>query len=270
MSPAVDPGAPRVLVVDDEQTILDLVRGYLEREGMAVEARSDGAAGLDAVRELAPDVVVLDVMLPGLDGFEVCRRLRAFSDAYVIMLTARSEEIDRVVGLSVGADDYLVKPFSPRELVARIKALLRRPRSATGGGPMPVGPTGPPGPAARGPANVLNELASGTAWTRGDLALDLRRRAVSVRGEPVELTALEFDLLALLSREPGVVVTRQQLLDRVWGEEFMGDEHVVDVHVANLRRKLGDAVGRPSHVETVRGVGYRYHAERDGRGSGGP
>ena len=269
MNAAVRAPAPRVLVVDDEQAIVDLVRSYLEREGMTVEERSDGPAALDAVRELAPDVVVLDVMLPGLDGFEVCRRLRAFSDAYVIMLTARTDEIDRVVGLSVGADDYLLKPFSPRELVARIKALLRRPRSASGGGPVAVGPTGSPGPAAQGHAGVPDLPVGETVWTRGDLALDLRRRTVIVRGKPVELTALEFDLLALLSREPGVVVTRQQLLDRVWGADFVGDEHVVDVHVANLRRKLGDDAAHPSHVETVRGVGYRYRADRGGQASRG-
>ncbi len=269
MNPAVPALAPRVLVVDDEPAIVDLVRGYLKREGMMVQARSDGLAALDAVRELAPDVVVLDVMLPGLDGFEVCRRLRAFSDAYVIMLTARSEEIDRVVGLSVGADDYLLKPFSPRELVARIKALLRRPRGGVGGGPTSGRPAEWPGPAPRGDAGVQDSSARETAWTRGELALDLRRRTATVRGVRVELTALEFDLLALLSEEPGVVVTRQQLLDRVWGLDFLGDGHVVDVHVANLRRKLGDDAAHPSHVETVRGVGYRYRADRGASGPGG-
>lgn len=252
------PGATRVLVVDDEPPIVELVRGYLEREGMTVEARSDGPAALDAVRELAPDVVVLDVMLPGLDGVEVCRRLRSFSDAYVIMLTARTEEIDRVVGLSVGADDYLAKPFSPRELVARIKALLRRPRAR--GSNVTPSEAGQAGPAATDRPIGSGAPAVDTAWVRGDLTLDPRRRMVVVRGEPVELTALEFNLLALLAREPGVVFTRQQLLDRAWGEDFVGDEHVVDVHVANLRRKLGDAAPHPSHVETVRGVGYRYRA----------
>ncbi len=267
MNVAYPSAVARVLVVDDEPPIVDLVRGYLEREGMAVEARSDGPAALDAVRELAPDVVILDVMLPGLDGVEVCRRLRAFSDAYVIMLTARSEEIDRVVGLSVGADDYLVKPFSPRELVARIKALLRRPRAATGGQATVGGDATPPG----APEQTVGQggLAVESAWARGDLTLDLRRRTVLVRGEPVELTALEFNLLALLAREPGVVHSRQQLLDGVWGEDFVGGDHVVDVHVANLRRKLGDDAAHPAHVETVRGVGYRYRSGRTGAGQDG-
>lgn len=224
--------APRVLVVDDEQPIVDLVKGYLEREGMEVISAADGPAGLEAIRERAPDVIVLDVMLPGLDGFDVLRRARAMTDAYVIMLTARAEEIDRIVGLSVGADDYLVKPFSPRELVARVQALLRRPR--------------------------VGVPAGAEAWRSGDLSVDPRRRSVTLRGIPVVLTVLEFDLLATLIREPGVVHTRQQLLDRVWGVDYIGDEHVVDVHLANLRRKLGDDASHPTYVETVRGIGYRF------------
>ena len=221
----------RVLVVDDEAPIVELVRGYLEREGMEVISASDGPAGLDLIRQRAPDVVVLDVMLPGLDGFEVLRRARAFSDAYVIMLTARAEEVDRIVGLSVGADDYLVKPFSPRELAARVRALLRRPRVGIG---------------------------ADNAWRAGELVVDPRRRSVTLSGNPVPLTTIEFDLITTLIREPGVVHTRQQLLDRVWGTDYVGDEHVVDVHLANLRRKLGENAARPRWVETVRGVGYRF------------
>jgi DNA-binding response OmpR family regulator len=213
---------PTVLLVDDEPPILELVRGYLEREGFTVRTVGDGLAAVELVRADEPDVIVLDLMLPGLDGVEVCRRIRTFSDAYVLMLTARSEEIDRIVGLSVGADDYLVKPFSPRELVARVKALLRRPRAA-----MP--------------------MASGA-----NLVVDPARRVVTVRGEPIVLTATEFDILAALARDPGIVISRGQLLDRVWGPEFVGDDHLVDVHVANLRHKIGEGF-----VETVRGVGYR-------------
>ena len=220
--------SPRILVVDDEPPIVDLVRGYLEREGYEVTAAGDGVIGLELARATAPDVVILDIMLPGLDGIEVCRRLRAFSDAYVLMLTARGAEIDRVVGLSVGADDYLVKPFSPRELVARVKALLRRPR-----------------------------VAGSVASLPGALSVDEARHEVRVAGATVELTATEFGILTLLARDPGVVVGRATLLDRIWGPEFMRDDHLVDVHVANLRRKLGDDPEHPRFVETVRGVGYR-------------
>lgn len=226
--------ATRVLVVDDEAPIVEIVRGFLVAEGMEVITAGDGPTAVEAVRERRPDVVVLDVMLPGLDGLEVLRRIRTFSDAYVIMLTARAEEIDRIVGLSVGADDYLVKPFSPRELVARTKALLRRPR--TGGG-------------------------EGGRLERGELIVDGPARMVSLRGQPVPLTTIEFDLLATLAGEPGIVFGRQRLLDRLWGMDFVGDEHVVDVHLANLRRKLGDDAAQPTFVETVRGAGYRFRAQ---------
>ncbi len=214
--------SPHVLVVDDDPPIVELVRGYLEREGYRVSLAEDGLSAVEAVRADPPDVVVLDVMLPGLDGIEACRQIRTFSDTYVLMLTARSEEIDRIIGLSVGADDYLVKPFSPRELVARVKALLRRPRMSA---PAPV---------------------------RDDLAVDVARRTVVARGLSVSLTTTEFNILAALARDPGVVVTRSQLLDRVWGPEFVGDDHLVDVHVANLREKIGGGF-----IETVRGIGYR-------------
>ena len=180
-------------------------------------------------------------MLPGLDGVEVCRRLRTFSDAYVLMLTARGEEIDRIMGLTVGADDYLVKPFSPREVVARIKALLRRPRAGA------AGTAGAPGQ-PRGPVADAGVVPDG-------LEVDEGRRLVRVDGDPVELTALEFNLLALLAREPGIVVARTALLEGLWGAEYAGDDHLVDVHVANLRRKLGDEPASPRFVETIRGVG---------------
>ena len=224
--------ATRLLVVDDEAPIVELLRGYLVREGWDVLAASDGPTAVEMARERAPDVIVLDVMLPGLDGFEVLRQIRTFSDAYVIMLTARAEEIDRIVGLSAGADDYLVKPFSPRELVARVRALLRRPRPA--------------------------QVDGAERREMGDLVIDLPRRSVTVRGTPVTLTTIEFDLLTTLAREPGVVLSRQRLLDRVWGMDYVGDEHVVDVHLANLRRKLGDDAAHPRYIETVRGVGFRF------------
>lgn len=212
----------KILIVDDEPPIVDLVRGYLQREGFKVMVAEDGLTAVDVVRAEQPDVVILDLMLPGMDGIEVCRQIRTFSDAYVLMLTARSEEIDRIIGLAVGADDYLVKPFSPRELVARVKALLRRPRLAA---PAPV---------------------------RQDLVVDVARRSVTAHGRTVALTTTEFDILATLARDPGVVISRSQLLDRVWGPEFVGDDHLVDVHVANLRQKIGEGF-----IDTVRGVGYR-------------
>jgi DNA-binding response OmpR family regulator len=245
---------PTVLVVDDEPPITELIGGYLAREGYDVMVEADGLAALEAVRSASPDVVILDVMLPGLDGIEVCRRLRTFSDAYVLMLTARGEEIDRIIGLTVGADDYLVKPFSPRELVARVKVLLRRPRTGsavpTAAAPVPERAASRTPGAAHRPAPEVSGLPPG-------LQIDPPRRAVHVDGRPIELTALEFNLLAALARDPGIVVSRQALLDAVWGADFIADDHLVDVHVANLRRKLGDDPGAPRFVETMRGVGYR-------------
>lgn len=214
--------------------MVELVGEYLRAAGMDVAVARDGPSALEAARARRPDVVVLDVMLPGLDGFEVLRQVRTFSDAYVIMLTARAEEIDRIVGLSVGADDYMVKPFSPRELVARVKALLRRPRAAS--------------PDAR-------------SLQLGELVIDQPARTVTLRGEPLTLTTIEFDLLLTLALDPGVVFTRQRLLDRVWGMDYVGDEHVVDVHLGNLRRKLGDHATRPAFIETVRGAGYRFRVQ---------
>lgn len=223
---------PRALVVEDEEHLARLVADYLARDQITAEIAADGERALQLARASAPDVVVLDLMLPGIDGIEVCRRLRTFSDAYVIMLTARAEETDKLVGLAVGADDYMVKPFSPRELTARIRAMLRRPR-----GPQP----GDGGPARR----------------FGDLEIDPAAREAVVAGTPADLTKLEFDLLEALSSRPRAVFTRRQLVDRVWGQEWFGDEHIVDVHIMRLRRKLGDDAGRPRYVQAVRGVGYR-------------
>ncbi len=232
--------AARVLVVDDEAPIVALVRGYLEAEGMAVITAADGPAALEAIRERSPDVIVLDINLPGLDGLEVLRQARTFTDAYVIMLSARAEEIDRIVGLSVGADDYLAKPFSPRELVLRVKALLRRPRASRG----------------EERAGVLE---------RGELVIDRPRRTVGLGGAVVSLTTIEFDLLSTLAEDPGIVLSRQGLLDRVWGMDYVGDDHVVDVHLGNLRRKLGDGSASPRFIETVRGVGYRFRPQEGSR-----
>lgn len=232
----------RILIVDDESNLLDLLRGYLSREGYEVATATDGPTGLETARRLDPDLVILDVMLPGMDGIEVCRQMRRFSDAYVLMLTARTEEIDKIIGLSVGADDYVTKPFSPREVVARVKALLRRPRSAQ-----------PQRPDARS-ADVI------TPPLRIDsLVIDEDAHSVTRAGTPVDLTAREFALLATLARHPGRVFTRAQLLEQIWGDEFY-DDHVVDVHIGNLRKKLEDDAARPRYIVTVRGVGYRMTA----------
>ncbi|RSM62024.1 DNA-binding response regulator [Actinoplanes sp. ATCC 53533] len=223
----------RVLVVDDEQSLAKVIASYLERDGHDVECVFDGPAAVDAARARPPDVVVLDLGLPELDGIEVCRQLRTFTDCYIVMLTARSDEVDRLVGLGVGADDYVVKPFSPRELVARVRAMLRRPRTT---------------------GSVVREEP---ARAFGPLRVDVTAREVTVAGRPVEVTRTEFDLLAALSARPRMAFSRRQLIDTVWGEGWVGDEHLVDVHVGHLRRKLGDNPAAPRFIRTVRGVGYR-------------
>ena len=225
----------RVLVVDDEVPLAGVVASYLLREGYTVEQAHDGPAAVAAARTHNPDLIVLDVMLPGFDGIEVCRQVRTFTDAYIIMLTARDEEIDKVVALSTGADDYLVKPFSPRELIARVKAMLRRPRSPVASG------TG---------------AESEPALTFADLALDPAARVVLQGGVPVELTRTEFDLLQALIVSPRAVLSRRQLTDEVWGSDWFGDDQIVDVHIGHLRRKLADDAATPRYVRTVRGVGY--------------
>jgi DNA-binding response OmpR family regulator len=222
----------RALVVDDEPSLVTVVAGYLAREGYEVDTAADGEAALAAARHGKPDVVVLDLMLPGIDGIEVCRQLRTFTDAYIIMLTARAEEVDKLIGLSVGADDYLAKPFSPRELVARVKVMLRRPRT---------------GAAAAGPE----------VRRFGALTIDPQAREVHLDGVPVELTRTEFDLLDALSERPRLAFTRAQLIERVWGGGWVGDEHLVDIHIGHIRRKLSDDPNNPRYILTVRGVGYR-------------
>jgi two-component system alkaline phosphatase synthesis response regulator PhoP len=219
----------KILVVDDEQSIIDLVTAYLRKEGYEVYAAMDGPSGLKAARAFKPDLIVLDIMLPGMDGIELLGQLRRESDVYVIMLTAKSEETDKIVGLSVGADDYLTKPFSPRELVARVKAALRR-------------------------LQVGSSTVEATTMTFGHIRIDVGRRLVWVDDEPVELTAIEFDLLKTLAEHRGLVLSRDQLLEKVWGYDFYGEERVVDVHVGHIRQKLGNE----RFIATVRGVGYRF------------
>ena len=231
-SPATLRGV-RALVVEDDVPMATVIGSYLEREGYEVRLSHDGLLAVQDARDLDPDVVVLDLGLPGQDGVEVCRQLRTFSDAYVVMLTARTDEVDTLIGLSVGADDYMTKPFSPRELVARLRAMLRRPR--------PLGGT-PESPELR---------------AFGPLALDPVGRDVWLDGEPVPLTRTEFDVLAVLSERPRMAFSRRQLIDQVWGQTWVGDEHLVDVHIGHLRRKLGDDAGAARFIRTVRGIGYR-------------
>lgn len=227
----------RAVVVDDEEALARLVAGYLERDGFEVHLCHDGATAVDLVRRVDPDVVVLDLGLPGQDGVEVCRQLRTFSDCYVLMLTARAEEVDTLIGLSVGADEYMTKPFSPRELMARIGVLMRRPRPS------------------RAPARPISSPA--TVVEVGGLWMDLDAREVAVDGVPVALTRTEFDVLAALATSPGRVLSRQVLIETVWGPGWVGDEHLVDVHVLHVRQKLGDSAQAQRFVRTVRGVGYR-------------
>jgi len=238
-SPAPDPAPPnglRALVVDDERALASLVGTYLTRDGFEVSMAHDGRQAIDQARQVDPDVMVLDLGLPMLDGVEVCRQVRTFSDCYIVMLTARTEEIDKLIGLSVGADDYLTKPFSPRELLARIHAMLRRPRASTAGEP----------PSGEGPPRVF-----------GALSIDVAGREIHLDGETVALTRTEFDVLEALSARPQLAFSRRQLIDAVWDQTWVGDEHLVDVHVAHLRRKLGDDPSAPRYVRTVRGIGYR-------------
>ncbi len=223
----------KILIIDDEQSILNLVTAFLRPEGYQIEVALDGSSGLQAAQTFKPDLIVLDIMLPGMDGLELLARLRRESDVYVIMLTAKNEETDKIVGLSVGADDYLTKPFSPRELVARIKAALRRLQAGS-------------------------DLPESQLLRYQHLRIDLAARRVWVHEQEVELTSTEFDLLKTLAAHPGMVLSREQLLEQVWGQDFFGEIRVVDVHLGHVRQKLGSQHG----IVTVRGVGYRFEAGR--------
>jgi DNA-binding response OmpR family regulator len=225
----------KILVVDDEPQIMRVLKGYLEAAGFQVISAYDGAEALAAFRHAVPDLIVLDLMLPQVDGLDVARAIRRESDVPIIMLTARVDEADRLIGLELGADDYVAKPFSPREVVARVRAVLRR----AGGGAEPAG-------------RVLSA---------GDIALDVDKRQASVAGRPVELTPTEFDLLATLMESPGRVFSRMQLLDKLQGYAYEGYERTIDVHVKNLRQKIEADPKRPVYVLTVYGLGYKFAEE---------
>ncbi|QDO90503.1 response regulator transcription factor [Ornithinimicrobium ciconiae] len=228
----------RVLVVDDEKPLAAVVARNLLHDGYEVESAFDGPTALQRAHELDPDVVILDLGLPGLDGLEVCRGLREFSDCYIVILTARAEVPDTVAGLRAGADDYVTKPFSPRELVERVRALLRRPRQVA----KEARPPAPP-------------------QVFGPLTVDASAREVHLDGDRIALTRTEFEVLEALTGQAGQVMTRRQIIDAVWGESWVGDEQLVDVHVAHLRRKLDDPATNPRFIQTVRGVGYRLDVE---------
>jgi two-component system OmpR family response regulator len=238
-----DSGAERrALVVEDDEDIRSLIEYTLATQGFSVVAVESGLAGVEAVREHQPDLVTLDLGLPGIDGIEVCRRIREISDAYVVMITARDDEIDRLLGLATGADDFIAKPFSARELQARVNAMFRRPRTGVGS---------PAGPAATLPPDG-NEILQ-----HGALRVDVDGRRAFRDGEELVLTRTEFDLLTELMRTPARVWTRDALLRSVWGTEWASDTHLVEVHIGNLRRKLGEVKGKARYIRTVRGVGYR-------------
>jgi two-component system, OmpR family, response regulator len=226
----------RILVVDDEKRIVEIVKAYLERDGYKVLAAYDGKSGLESARREHPDLIILDLMLPEISGWDVCRTLRKESDVPIIMLTARDETSDKIVGLELGADDYVSKPFDPKELVVRVKAVLRRYRTGTE------------------PPSLLRV---------GDLHMDLGRRAVRLGDQDVDLTATEFDLLKALMESPGRVFSRMQLLDRVQGEAYEGYERTIDSHVKNLRKKIEPDPEHPAYVLTVYGVGYKLGEGRD-------
>ena len=223
----------KILVIDDEPSIVKLVTAYLKPEGYDVLTATDGPSGLKAARTFKPDLLILDIMLPGMDGIELLSRLRRESEVYVILLTAKTEEIDKIVGLSVGADDYVTKPFSPRELTARVKAALRRTQTGTGAG------------------------VERSVLSFKHVHIDVGARKVNVDGNPIDLTAIEFDLLHALAENHGRVLSREQLLEKVWGGEYFGEMRVVDVHLGHIRQKLG----HDELIATVRGVGYRFEDE---------
>ena len=226
---------PRALVVEDSPEFVMLCRHLLEREGFDVTVATDGKAAVDRAQKEKPDLAILDLGLPDVDGIEVCRQIRLFTDAYIVMVTGRADEVDKAVGLSVGADDYVTKPFSPRELAARIQAMRRRPRTGS--------PAGAPGAPIR---------------EYGSLRIDPDVREVTLDDRVLDLTKIEFGILDLLSSAPRRTFTRGQLLEDVWGDNWYGDDHIIDVHVGNLRKKLGESASSPRHIKTLRGVGYRF------------
>ena len=219
-----------ILVVDDEVKIIDIIKAYLEKEGFTVVTAEDGTAALEAARSRHPDLIVLDLMLPGISGWDVCREVRKDSNVPIIMLTARDDTTDKIVGLELGADDYVTKPFDPKELVSRVRAVLRR---------------------------SAGRETAGTSLNVGDISIDVEKRLVRRGERAIDLTPIEFDILRLMASAPGRVYSRMQLLDEIQGDAYEGYERTIDSHIKNLRRKLGTDSGQPGHISTVYGVGYK-------------
>ncbi|MBX5451277.1 response regulator transcription factor [Thermogemmatispora sp.] len=249
----------KILIIEDENNIAQLIRLYLEQAGYEVIIAGDGAAGLELHAREKPDLVILDLMLPALDGMEVCRRIRAWADTPILMLTARQGEEDRIAGLELGADDYLVKPFSPREVVSRVRAILRRTalagvhRAGSAGGNGSEGSTGEQ--SRQGGEREREELRF------PGLVINIPARRVEVNGQRVALTVKEFDLLVVLASSPERVFTREVLLNKVWGYDYLGDGRTVDVHIGTLRKKIEAVPGAPRNIKTVWGVGYKFEPE---------
>ncbi|HET7641504.1 MAG TPA: response regulator transcription factor [Ktedonobacteraceae bacterium] len=237
----------KILVIEDEANIVQLIRLYLEQANFTVITASDGVAGLELHAREHPDLVILDLMLPAMDGMEVCRRIRSWAATPILMLTARQGEEDRIAGLELGADDYLVKPFSPRELVSRVKAILRRSQGA--------------GEQVEAQVVQPKEVEDGDRRSFGNLSINIPSRRVEMNGQRVNLTVKEFDLLVALSASPERVFTRESLLNQVWGYTYLGDGRTVDVHIGTLRKKLEAVPGAPHYIKTVWGVGYKFTLE---------
>ncbi|HEY0755420.1 MAG TPA: response regulator transcription factor [Ktedonobacteraceae bacterium] len=237
----------KILVIEDEEGIVHLLNLYLRDAGYVVVAAKDGADGLALHARENPDLVILDIMLPALDGFEVCRRIRSWSRTPIMMLTARGDEDDRIQGLELGADDYLVKPFSPRELVSRVRAILRRMNNAQENGSMPQST----------PVSRSQPAQEQAALTFPGLLVDILSRRVEVKGTEIMLTPTEFDILALLAQAPGRVFTREVLMNKIWGYDYYGDGHIIDVHISALRKKL-EATSDYRYIKTVWRVGYKF------------
>lgn len=234
----------KILIIEDEANIVEVIRLYLEQAGYGVISASDGIAGLESHAREHPDLVILDLMLPGLEGMEVCRRIRNWANTPILILTARQGEEDRIIGLESGADDYLIKPFSPRELVSRVKAILRRSAMKMTDSDKS--------------AREEEEATSGDEFRFGGLLINIPARKVIANGQPITLTAKEFDLLVALASAPDRVFTRETLLNQVWGYTYLGDGRTVDVHIGTVRKKLESIPGIPHHIQTVWGVGYKF------------